>query len=70
MNKVHPKGILRSALMRDVVMQLISQSANTDARKLRTEIRLQKAFQEFKNILGAALLKNRLEEYKVEREKK
>ena len=69
-NEVHPKGISRSALMRDVVMQLISQSANTDARKWMTEFRLQKNLQEFENILGAALLKERLKEYKVEREKK
>lgn len=69
-NEVHPKGISRSALMRDVVMQLISQSANTDARKWMTEIRLQKTLQEFENIWGATLLKERLEEYKVKREKK
>lgn len=66
-NEVHTKGILRSALMRDVVMQLISQSANTYARKWMTEIRLQKALQEFENTVGAALLKEHLEEDKVER---
>lgn len=42
-NEVPTTGISCFALMRDVVMQLISQLANTDARKLMTEIRLQKA---------------------------
>ncbi|MED3746595.1 hypothetical protein I6J18_00145 (plasmid) [Peribacillus psychrosaccharolyticus] len=54
-NEVHTKGISRSSLMRDAVMQLISQSANTDARKLITEIRLQKALHEFENTFGSAL---------------
>lgn len=65
-NEIHTKGISRSSLMRDAVMQLISQSANIDARKLITEIRLQKALHEFENPYDAALLKERLEEYKVE----
>lgn len=65
--EIQTKGITRTALMRDVVMQLIGKLSKTDARKLITEKRLQIALREFKNTFGNDALRERLEEYRGDR---
>ncbi|OHR74079.1 hypothetical protein [Bacillus sp. UMB0893] len=64
--EIHSKGITRTALMRDVVEQLIGKLSNTDARKLIAEKRLQNALREFENTFGNDVLRERLEEYRGE----
>ena len=58
------KGISRTSLMRDAVLQLISKLSKTDARKLIAEKRLQSAIQEYENTFGHELLAEKLEEYR------
>lgn len=65
-NKIQTKGISRTALMRDVVEQLITKLSKTDARKLIVEKRLQNALHEYEHTFGANSLKERLEEYKIQ----
>ncbi|MDQ0271139.1 hypothetical protein [Cytobacillus purgationiresistens] len=62
--EIQTKGITRTALMRDVVEQLIGKLSNTDARKLIAEKRLQNALNEFENTFGNDVLRERLEEYR------
>lgn len=62
--EIQTKGITRTALMRDVVEQLIGKLSNTDARKLIAEKRLQNALREFENTFGNDVLRERLEEYR------
>jgi excinuclease UvrABC nuclease subunit len=63
--EIQTKGISRTALMRDVVEQLITKLSKTDARQLIAEKRLQKALSEYKNVFGQEELKERLEQYKI-----
>lgn len=56
------KGITRTALMRDVVIQLIGKLSDTDGSKLITEKRLESALGEFERKFGSELLRERLEE--------
>lgn len=58
------KGISRTSLMRDAVLQLISKLSKTDARKLIAEKRLQSAILEYENTFGHELLAEKLEEYR------
>ncbi|MCM3571313.1 hypothetical protein [Neobacillus mesonae] len=62
--EIQTKGITRTALMRDVVEQLIGKLSNTEARKLIAEKRLQNALSEFENTFGNDVLRERLEEYR------
>ena len=66
-DQIKTKGITRTALMRDVVNQLIGKLSKSDARKLIAEKRLQNALQEFKNTFGNEVLRERLEEYREDR---
>lgn len=66
-NKFNTKGITRTALMRDAVLQLISKLSKTDAHKLIAEKRLEYAIQEFEGAFGHEVLKERLEKYVVDK---
>jgi hypothetical protein len=67
-DEINTKGITRTSLMRDVVEQLIGKLSRTDARQLIAEKRLQKALYEYESAFGKEELKERLEEYKVNKE--
>ncbi|MFD4932149.1 hypothetical protein ACFWMS_25300 [Peribacillus butanolivorans] len=60
--EIKTKGITRTALMRDVVVQLIGKLSDTDGSKLITEKRLESALDEFERKFGSELLRERLEE--------
>lgn len=62
------KGVTRTALMRDVVEQLISRLSKVDARKLIAEVRLQQALKEYEQIFGRDVLRKRLDDYKAGKE--
>ena len=61
-NEIKTKGISRTALMRDVVVQLIGKLSNSDGSKLITEKRLESAIKEFERTFGSEVLRERLEE--------
>jgi hypothetical protein len=61
--EINTKGISRTALMRDVVLQLINKLAKTDSRKLIAEQRLENALYDFEETFGTEVLTERLEEY-------
>jgi hypothetical protein len=63
--EINTKGISRTALMRDVILQLINKLSKTDAHMLIAEKRLQNALVEFENTFGKEILRERLEEYKT-----
>ena len=60
---INTTGITRTALMRDVVLQLIEKLSKTDARKLIAEKRLQTAMYEYEKTFGTDVLKERLNGY-------
>jgi hypothetical protein len=62
--QIQTNGITRTALMRDVVLQLIGKLADTDGSKLIIEKRLKDALREFEKKFGNEVLKERLEEYR------
>lgn len=66
--EINTTGISRTALMRDVVEQLITKLSKTDARKLIVEKKLENALREFEQTHGTNILKERLEEYRTHRE--
>lgn len=67
-NAINTTGITRTALMRDVVLQLIAKLSKTDARKLIAEKRLQTAMYEYEKTFGPDVLKERLNGYMVNEE--
>ncbi len=63
-------GITRTALMRDVVLQLIGKLSKTDAHKLIAEKRLQTAMKEYEMTFGDDVLRERLDGYIGNKENK
>ncbi|MED4456143.1 hypothetical protein [Metabacillus fastidiosus] len=60
------KGITRTALMRDAVLQLISKISKSDAKELIAERRLQNAVYEYEQTFGNETLKKRLKDIESE----
>ncbi|WP_332633145.1 hypothetical protein [Halalkalibacter flavus] len=67
-DEISTKGVTRTALMRDVVEQLISKLSNADARKLIAEVRLQHALREYEEAFDGDVLRERLSQYRAEKE--
>lgn len=67
-DEIKIKGVTRTALMRDVVEQLISKLSKKDARKLIAEARLQHALNEYEEAFGNDVLSERLKQYQIRKE--
>ncbi|MBX9997309.1 hypothetical protein [Priestia aryabhattai] len=62
-NKINDSDVTRTALMRDVVHQLISKLANSDSRLLLSEKKLNDSISEIVNVSGAQQAVKMLESY-------
>ncbi|MBM7580818.1 hypothetical protein [Jeotgalibacillus terrae] len=67
-NETEVKGLTRTALMRDVIEQLIAKLSNADARKLIAEVRLKHALEEYKIKFGEDVLQEQLQPYITKKE--
>ncbi|MGZ9869588.1 hypothetical protein ACU3L3_14310 [Priestia endophytica] len=57
------KGVNRTALMRDVVNQLINKLSHADARKLVAKRRLDRALDQYEEVFGYEVLREHLTQY-------
>jgi hypothetical protein len=62
-DEIDVKGLTRTALMRDVVDQLIEKVSNSTSRNLIAEMKLQNAIQEYERTFGSSVLRERLSIY-------
>ncbi|SFQ86565.1 hypothetical protein [Priestia endophytica] len=69
-SKEEIKGVNRTALMRDVVNQLINKLSHADARKLVAKKRLDRALDQYEEAFGYKVLREHLTQYIDKNDKK